>query len=512
MLCASSPTWRRVLLELAQLQTFRRRAALLDPMVQLLVHNQRIELPPDMRLFEREVEREFPTVRRAIDELYVQLAQLNAAADGALDHDAVWPPGTFWERRQAARQVSSLPFLRDPGFDFLGEIPPSHPYCRLAGALVSFGTDLQINRQPAFAFGRVHGAWTRGLFALPRGEDELEEFLLERIQAHGGTCRLVEHATRILVDRGGVRSVLIDGEPTPTGAGFVLSDGTGEDLAALAAGEGVLKHAARDWPQVSPTLGRFVVSIIVRSEGLPERLGREAIVVPNGQGSPLHLVRMRPSEELNAPPEAAGESLLVVEMLVPVSLASARDSEQAAPSTMADRAAFATGSGPRATVGARVRVGGGVEMSNAREAVLRTLGAYFPFIERHLVLVDSPNDGRPLWLYEPEADSPLATGPASPGKLRRFREVERLELGGGSVGAEPMALQWQVDAPGYFGLAGEPVRGPIGRTFLVGSTVLPALGQEGALLAAWSAAKIITKADRRRERIRRAMWRKVEIG
>jgi hypothetical protein len=47
---------------------------------------------------------------------------------------------------------------------------------------------------------------------------------------------------------------------------------------------------------------------------------------------------------------------------------------------------------------------------------------------------------------------------------------------------------------------------------LVGSTVLPALGQEGELLAAWSAVQLITRADGQKERIRRVMWNKVELG
>jgi hypothetical protein len=41
---------------------------------------------------------------------------------------------------------------------------------------------------------------------------------------------------------------------------------------------------------------------------------------------------------------------------------------------------------------------------------------------------------------------------------------------------------------------------------------LPALGQEGELLAAWSAARLITRTDRHREQMRRDMWSKVELG
>jgi hypothetical protein len=47
---------------------------------------------------------------------------------------------------------------------------------------------------------------------------------------------------------------------------------------------------------------------------------------------------------------------------------------------------------------------------------------------------------------------------------------------------------------------------------LVGRSVLPALGQEGQLLAAWGAARLITRTDRRKERMRRDMWSKIEIG
>ena len=70
----------------------------------------------------------------------------------------------------------------------------------------------------------------------------------------------------------------------------------------------------------------------------------------------------------------------------------------------------------------------------------------------------------------------------------------------------------EVDPPGYLGLAGEPIRGPINRTLLVGRSVLPGLGQEGQLLAAWGAARIVTRSDRQKERMRRDMWSKINIG
>jgi hypothetical protein len=42
--------------------------------------------------------------------------------------------------------------------------------------------------------------------------------------------------------------------------------------------------------------------------------------------------------------------------------------------------------------------------------------------------------------------------------------------------------------------------------------VLPCLGQEGELLAAWGVARIITGSDNRRARMRRDMWSRIEFG
>ena len=465
MLFASSPAWKRVLVELAQTQTFRRRAVPLDPMVQIFLHDRRLDFPPDIKLFEREIDREFSEVRRVIDDFYAELTRVNSAADAVFEHDAVWHPGTFWERRETTRLVSSLPFARaEADFDLLGNLPRAHAYRSLTTHLAQFASHLAHPRLPPFAIARLHGFWSRGVHALARGEDELSEFLLERIEAHGGAYRLSDRASRIYVDRRGVSSVLIDGEASPTGAGFVVADCTGEQLAELSGGEGILKRAEREWPRLTPSHARFVMSIVVRSEGLPDPLGREIVIVPrDDREPPLHVVRLDPGAEIDATREARGESLLVVEALIP-----------------------ARGGEPLEGAG--------------RERILEMLGRAFPFFDRHLVAVDSPHDGRPLWLYEND-------GAGSP-----MKKVERIRLQGASASAEPMTVQWGVDGPSYLSLAGEPVRGPIGRAMLVGSSVLPALGQEGELLSAWSAVRVITRTDGQKERIRRSMWSKVELG
>src|SRR5580698_1071677 len=190
-LAGSSPAWSRVLVELAQSQTFRRRTASLDPMFQVLARRLRLEVPPEVQLFGKEIDRVYPEVRRVVDELYAELARTNAAADAAFERDLVWPPGSFWERRETERVAASLPRFDGSGSPpLLTEFPRDHEYRAIVDVPTRFAShavDL-----PDFAVARLHGAWTRGVSRLAGGEQEVADFLVERLRAHGGESRLGE--------------------------------------------------------------------------------------------------------------------------------------------------------------------------------------------------------------------------------------------------------------------------------------------------------------------------------
>jgi phytoene dehydrogenase-like protein len=466
LLGGSSPAWRRILNELAQSPRLRRRLLPLDPMFCFLTPERRVQVPPDMELFGREVDREFAEVRQLVDELYASFAEVNGAADAVFEKDVVWPPGNLWERLETGRAAAALPFISgDSPQDLLGKFPLGHPYRTLTVLPALFASALAVENDqlPQFALARLHGAWTRGIHMLSRGEDELTEFLVERIEAHGGQCLLDRRATSLVVKRGRVSGIIEDGEEEATGASFIVSDFPGETVADLASGRGITNRARRDWPRLTARTGRFVVSLVVKNAGVPEPLGVESFLVPSvaGRADPrrpvVHLQRVDSAAHDPAAAER-GETLLVGEILLPRR--------------------------------------GPLTLFEAREALLGTIRQHLPFIDEHLVLVDSPHDGLPLYDY--------TTG------VRR--DIERIHVTESSPVAEPMSWLWSVDPPGYLELAGEPVRGPIPGTYLVGPTVLPALGQEGELLAAWGAARLITRRDRARQRMRRQMWSKIDMG
>jgi phytoene dehydrogenase-like protein len=462
-LFAATPVFRRILHELAQTPQFRRRVVPLDPMFGVLAGSHRLELPPDVDRFGREVEREFPEVRQLVDEFYASIAEVNAAVDAAFEREAVWPPGSLWERIETGQAAAMLPFERgERAVDLLSKFPSGHPFREIAAIPAQFGGHLAatISELPALSLARLHGAWARGVMALKGGEQELVAFLIERIEAHGGACLLDRRAQSLVVHGGRAAGVVLDGDEEVTGATAIVTNQWGESLAELSRGEGVTRSAARDWPRLTPEAGRFVATLVVRRRLLPEPLPEETFIVPPGaprdpRRPVLHLQRIVPAPRADNS-VAEDEALLVAECLLPRR--------------------------------------GAVTLLEARRAVVDVLESELPFLREHTLVLDSPHDGLPL--------EDFTTG--------RRREVDRLHLVGAAPGAEPMERLWGVDPPGYRGLSGEPVRGPIPGTYLVGPTVLPALGQEGELLAAASAARLNTKSDRTRQRMRQKLWSKLE--
>src|ERR1700743_793884 len=140
-------------------------------MMQILAPRRRIDVPPDMALLGREIDREYPELRRLVDELYAEPARVNGAADEGCEPDGVWPPGTFWERRETTRYAALLPHVRaEPDADLLSEFPRGHAFRQIVTASPLSAPPLAPLPPPS-AVARLHGAWTRGVYTLPRGEE-----------------------------------------------------------------------------------------------------------------------------------------------------------------------------------------------------------------------------------------------------------------------------------------------------------------------------------------------------
>jgi hypothetical protein len=518
----ASPAWRRQLAEMAQSQSFRRRSHPLDPMFQLMIPRDphvrgggglRLDVPPDPERFSRELARALPTEQAGVEELHAALARLAAHVDPLIEADAVWPPGTFWERRETHRLRDALPEIanlatrgaplsrrlssraededvelaRASDLAVLAEAA-GLPRFRLGVALpAQFSTHLAYgDAMPALPLARLSAQWTRGPHGLAGDGDELAAFLIERIRAAGGDVRENDRCEAILAKNGRIEAVALEAEGEIDGCNFVIGDRATHQLLSLVRDE-----------QASPVRGlvpaavlarRFVVSVIVRRAMVPPTLGEHSFLAPrratHDGGVHVHLQRASfataSTTGASDPGLAFGDAALdALEAELWVAEAILPEPGEAAPG-----------------VTSMPWPGGRADL-RARQAVLATLRDHFPFLDAHALVIDSPHDGGAL------VD---ARGGAA-------REIDRatFRATGASLEAEPAEPLYRPWSDGFAGICGESVRSPLERLLAVGPTVVPALGLEGELMAAWGAARIVTKSDRRRERMRREMWSKIEL-
>ncbi|MFO0651610.1 MAG: hypothetical protein U0326_35640 [Polyangiales bacterium] len=448
-----APAFRRVMSELALLPAVRRRAQPLDPAWQVVLPQQRLDVYADPERRLAELDREFPEVHRPVEDFYANLDRANASLDKLFGADVTWPPSGFFERRAARRASPDQPFGAD-GLkgDVFAEFAADHPFRTFVDAQARFSGSLDPDRMTPVARTRLHSAARRGVFLSEGGIDGVRRLLEERILQHGGDVRSRDEADRVTLRRGHVESVVLAGTDEVLGCGFVV---TSLDAAAAQRLTGQPSSRAYAIKQlaVRPRYYRYVLNVAVHAEAIPVGMAPRVYFVAD---------RRRPLAEENllavecAPADAQGRVVITVCALLP-------------------RSAVEEGE---------------AYLHRVRGRVLASLGELVPFLDRHVLVVDSPHDGHPL------EDRVKSTSVQLEARW--------------SGAAEPMEAVDDRGPDSFMGVCGLPVRADVGGMLLVGRQVVPGLGVEGQLLAALTASAMITRTDRTKERMRRELWSKAE--
>ena len=449
---AQSPIIRRVLSDLSIHQELRRRATAVDPALQVILPKARLDFAVNQADLERELEREFPEVRRPIENLYRQLDEAMTAIDHFVDRDLVLPPGGFFERRAFARAAAGLPFDKNgSGPDPLRHFPEEHPL-RVVTRLPSLFGDGIVGSPSALRFLRHFGGWTRSPAVVDGGLGTLHHLVLQTLATHNGDLALRERGEKILVKGSQTCGIRLAGSGEEVGSEVVIAGCNVAALTDLLPGRDTLAPVFERFGEPQPKLARRTVNVVIEADGIPEAMARDVFLVPrldrperaDPDDGPLRI------QALSA--DAAGRRVLCIETLVPWH--KAQD-----PAGVAEQ---------------------------ARQRVLDRIATLMPFVRRHAVLIDSPHDGLPPRDLKTGAtvklDTPSGRGPSTMELLHSYPVLSGL------------------------GLCGLPIRTPLRRLLLCGTHNVPGLGFEGAFLAAWSTARVVEKIDRRRARLRKRSW------
>lgn len=449
---ADSPAVARVLSELALKHLVQRRIKPLSPAFQAVLPQHRLDFHADPERVSREFEREFPSVRRSADDYMRSSQRTWEDLNLLVGRDLTWPPLGFFERREFARASFQHPFRRPDLAHPLGELPDDHPFLRLVHAVLRFADGSEVTDQHPERTLRLFGSWLHAAELSDGGLSALFELLIDNIRAHNGEVRLHDRVERVMIKRRSMEGVRLSPSDEEVGCHFVLSGIPVHRLGRLLSDRSELDAMLDEYGQPRPRYFRYTLNLLVAATALPEGMGRNVFLLQDGTSfDKEHALRL----EADLLPDGK-RALLTVEALL----------RPQAPELQEE------------------------ELASMRERILDALDSLSPFIRSHLELVDSPHDGRGIFR--------VATGSYETPEASWTR------------GPETMPVVYEFPRTDIHGTCALPGRTPIKRLLLCNEQVVPGLGLEGNFIAAWSAARTVTRSLNR-EWMNRGRWTKVDL-
>jgi hypothetical protein len=451
---ADSPAISRVFSELALKPLVRRRVRPLSPAFQAVLPRHRLDFSADLETVTRDVEREFPAVRRAVDDFVRATQRSWESINRLVDRDLMWPPTGFFERREHARAALHSPFGKDDEARErpLSELADEHPFRVIVSSALTFEDGSVLGEGNAQRKLRLFAGALRGAELSEGGYQGLFDLLLESIRTHNGEVRLNDRIDRIGIKRGAVDHVRLSPSDEEVGCHFVLSGLPVSRMGRLLSDRTALDAMLDELGQPKPAFFRYTLNAVLEREALLEGMARNVLLIADPKNTrPEHTMRL----ELE-PLEDGKRAVLSAELLL----------RPQAGDVQAE------------------------QLAGMRERALTSLDRLSPFFRRHLLWVDSPHDGRGV--YDVRADEYLD----APDAFRR--------------GPDTMPVLYTYARTSLHGSCALPVRTPVKRLLLCNEQVVPGLALEGTFLTAWSAARAVTRSLNR-DWMNRGRWTKVEL-
>lgn len=449
-----SPAITRVFHELALRPLMRRRIAPLQPSFQIVMPRHRLDFSANPEQIAFEIEREFPSVRRAADDFLRSTARTWDAVNRLLEPDLMWPPSSFLERREHARASTHHPLGRDEhGPPPLAELADDHPLRQSMNTMLRFTDGSDLGEGNPQRLLRLVGASLRSAALREGGYGGLFELLVESIRTHNGEVRFTDRVERILVRRGKADGVVLSPSDEEIGCHFVINGLPVARAARLLSDRSGLDALLDELGAPRPHFARFTLNMVVHRDALPEGMARNVLLLSQrGAADFSERAIWVESERI----EGSELAIITAETLLPASPPEARS----------------------------------VALSDLRERMLSALERLCPFLRRHLVLLDSPHDGRDV--YDARAQTYSAPTDAW------------------TRGPDTMPITHTYARTRLHGITALSVRTPIKRFLLCSDQVAPGLALEGAFLTAWSAARVVTRTLNR-DWMNRGRWTKVDL-
>ena len=444
ILGVQSASVQRVVEELTLKQDFRQHLSRAPGPFQLVLREHRIDLHHNASDLEAELAREMLDVRQQAMDIQRSLAEVRDELDAFVARDLQWPPETFLERQRFSLAAAALPFDRHgDGLRSWEQLSTESSLRRAFEGCLPLLSGLLADRHSDATRARLYAEILSDVTTMDGGFAWLQQALVSRIRTWGGDVRAADRAERVRPERRRGHLVRLGRSDEEIGCAQLVHGTPISELSQILDERGALGPLFERVGEPRTRGYRCSVHALVARAGIPDALAPLGLV-QGARDDLFFLLECRASNDQ--------EVLVTITRLVEEHLVD-------------------TGSSPLAFV---------------REEALAALRSVIPFIDDHLVWLDSPHDG---------------IGPTN------WRGPTELPCSDPwSRGPHTMLPVYEYPTTRALGVCALPTRSPVPGILIGNAQVAPGMGFEGAFLVAATIARTIGASYRRQDWLRRGPW------
>jgi len=261
--------------------TDRSHAYPMEPALQIITSNHRLELFSDPELQCAELDREFGIGTEHIRKFYESIKTNGSIIAELIRKKPQIHPRTFPEYVASCAKMPYMAWRRKRMAHLFEKIADNPSLVSAIDAVTLVLTNLRLTPPLPLSFAYALSLAPRRYYYHRGGKHRLLNRLRQAIKSHGGTC--VKGCSILRIDTGRQLKVdlVIDGEAETLKARDLIISAKWEKLTPMLFADRQFARVARNFSRVTPSHYPFTVHMGLREEGLPEKMSEYVILIPD---------------------------------------------------------------------------------------------------------------------------------------------------------------------------------------------------------------------------------------
>ncbi|MCD6487513.1 MAG: NAD(P)/FAD-dependent oxidoreductase [Syntrophobacterales bacterium] len=277
----------------------------LDPALQIIFQNHRIDLSGNTELDLKEIEREFPNEGATLLNFYSSAEKISSFASGLIDKNLHLQPETLRDYINLFRNIPGITLKKKAFNASLEDIRENPLLKKMLEVQVLLLSNLDPRDISPISFARTFLLSLNGLSYPKGGRHHLTAKLKKKFEADGG---VIERCSTFELDTERVIKINMRAEgsdmPAIYGKNIIISTKY-EKFASLLEGNRELSVFRKKYDKIKASLYPFTIHIGVHDGCIPEKMGVHVVVTNETKsienGNPLFLETSEPGDILRAP-------------------------------------------------------------------------------------------------------------------------------------------------------------------------------------------------------------------